>query len=158
MYSHAPADYDCLICRGVRGESGPPTLIHEGDVVTRNDMVVAAVCSFFHPRNAGHVIVVPTAHHENLYVMPPGYLHACIDMAKTVALAMKRQYGCDGITLRQNNEPAGSQSAFHFHLHVYPRYDGDGYDQGQEEFLAELGERAKRARRLAADEGLSGPR
>jgi diadenosine tetraphosphate (Ap4A) HIT family hydrolase len=39
--------------------------------------------------------------------MPPRELHACVDMAQAVALAMKVSYGAAGITLRQNNEPAG---------------------------------------------------
>lgn len=142
---------DCLICEGIRGAGGPPTVIQPGDVVGRNDRVLAAVCSHFLGDNPGHVIVVPTDHHENLYTMPPPLLHACVDMAQKVALAMKRNYGAQGITLRQNNEPAGSQTAFHFHLHVHPRYHGDGYDRGLAEYLADVADRARWARRLLAD-------
>lgn len=94
------------------------------DIVGKNELVAAAVCSHFLPGNPGHVIVVPVRHYENLYAMPLSGLHACIDMARAVALAMKVRYGAAGITLRQNNEPAGSQTAFHFHLHVIPRYGG----------------------------------
>jgi histidine triad (HIT) family protein len=119
-------------------------------VVGRNELVVAAVCSYFIGDNPGHVIVVPTSHFENLYSMPKRYLHACVDMAQEVALAMKRTYEADGITLRQNNEPASTQSAFHFHLHVYPRYEGDSYKDHPAEYLAELGERARWAQRLTA--------
>jgi len=38
---------------------------------------------------------------------------------------MKSAYGCDGVNLLQNNEPAAGQHAFHYHLHLFPRYDGD---------------------------------
>lgn len=72
--------------------------------------MAAAVCSHFLPGNPGHVIVVPVHHYENLYAMPVSGLHACIDVAQAVALAMKVRYGAAGITLRQNNEPAGSQT------------------------------------------------
>ena len=41
---------------------------------------------------------------------------------------MKNAYKCDGITLRQNNEPAGDQHAMHYHLHIFPRYDGDKFN------------------------------
>ena len=38
---------------------------------------------------------------------------------------MKESCGCDGITTLQNNEPAGGQHAFHYHFHIFPRYDDD---------------------------------
>lgn len=148
MYSHVADDYDCQLCRGIRGESGPPTLVHEGDVVARSELVVAAVCPYFRGKNPGHVIVVPTEHFENLYAMSTRHLHACIDMARSVALAMKDAYAAAGTTLRQNNEPAGGQTAFHFHLHVYPRYPDDGFDDNPPEYLAEPNERARWAERL----------
>jgi len=148
VYSHTADDYDCLLCRGVRGETGLATLVHHSDVVARNDLVVASICPYFFGKNPGHVIVVPTEHFENLYVMPARYLHACVDVAQTVALAMKEAYGAAGITLRQNNEPAGGQTAFHFHLHVYPRYPDDGFEEHPGEYLVEPAERAGWAQRL----------
>ena len=123
----------------------------DSDIVGRNELAAAAVCTHFLPGNPGHVIVVPVRHFENLYAMPERDLHACIDMARAVALAMKRHYGAAGITLRQNNEPAGSQTVFHFHLHVIPRYAGDGYDESTGERLAAVTERARWAKRLTAD-------
>lgn len=32
----------------------------------------------------------------------------------------------DGLNLTQSNRPAGWQDVFHFHLHVIPRWSGDG--------------------------------
>jgi len=34
--------------------------------------------------------------------------------------------GREGISLRQNNRPTGGQEVAHYHLHVTPRYRGDG--------------------------------
>jgi histidine triad (HIT) family protein len=39
---------------------------------------------------------------------------------------MKAAYGCDGTSTRQHNEPAGHQEVWHYHLHVFPRFMGDG--------------------------------
>jgi histidine triad (HIT) family protein len=122
-------------------------------IVDRNELVIAAVCPYFFGQNPGHVIVMPTEHFENLYVMPANYLHACVDMARSVALTMKEAYGAAGITLRQNNEPAGGQTAFHFHLHVYPRYSDDGFDTHPAEYLVEPAERAQWAQRLRGPAG-----
>lgn len=45
--------------------------------------------------------------------------------AHLTAFAMKNTYGCEGISTRQHNEPAGNQDVWHYHLHVYPRYKND---------------------------------
>ena len=34
-------------------------------------------------------------------------------------------WACDGTSVRQHNEPAGNQDAWHYHVHVFPRYAGD---------------------------------
>jgi histidine triad (HIT) family protein len=148
VYSHVSDDYDCPVCRGLRGGDGSAELIQASDIVGRNELAAAALCPYFLPGNPGHVIVVPVRHYESLYAMPRRDLHACIDMAQAVALAMKVGYDTAGITLRQNNEPAGSQTVFHFHLHVIPRYEGDGYGNGSGEYLAGVEERARWATRL----------
>jgi histidine triad (HIT) family protein len=63
---------------------------------------------------------------------------------------MKQEYTCDGITTRQNNEPAGDQHAFHFHFHVFPRYENDGFNMAEpfEKRLADPKEREAYAQRI----------
>jgi histidine triad (HIT) family protein len=34
--------------------------------------------------------------------------------------------GCDGVTITQSNGRAAGQTVFHYHVHVIPRFDGDG--------------------------------
>ncbi|HUD11217.1 MAG TPA: HIT family protein [Candidatus Saccharimonadia bacterium] len=126
--SNAGDNYKCPICLGLQGDNGPDTLIRETDFVYRDAVVSAFINTFFMGKNAGHVIVVPNHHFESLYTLPTEQGHRVFDVAQKVALAMKQVYACDGITLRQNNEPAGDQHAFHFHLHVFPRYTDDGYN------------------------------
>ena len=38
---------------------------------------------------------------------------------------MRAAYGCSGVTVRQNNEPVGNQTVWHYHVHVFPRHPGD---------------------------------
>lgn len=142
--SRAPAGYVCPICVGLQGGDKPTTLIESTDFVYRDDLVSAIINTFFLGKNAGHVIIVPNKHFENLYTLPAEYGHRVFDVAQKIALAMKQAYGCDGITTRQNNEPAGDQHAFHFHHHVFPRYDNDGFNlvQPNDKRLASPEERA----------------
>jgi len=85
--------------------------------------------SFFIRGNEGHIIIVPNVHVEHLYDLPEEIGHAVMDNAKRFAIIMKKAYACDGILLQQHNEPAGGQHAFHFHLHVIPRYTHDDFSE-----------------------------
>lgn len=70
------------------------------------------------------MLIVPRTHYGNLYVMLDVLLAHMMVIAKRVAIAMKTAYSCDGTSLRQHNEPAGNQDVWHFHLHVFPRWEG----------------------------------
>jgi histidine triad (HIT) family protein len=123
MFNHEPQDYDCPFCLVAAG--GEDGLTLQQDVVLRTDRAMAFVASRWWPNNRGHVLVVPTAHHENLYDLPPVDGHAVHDVVREVAIAIRHTYDCAGVSTRQHNEPAGYQDAWHYHVHVFPRYDGD---------------------------------
>ncbi len=147
--NHAPKDYICPICLGVQGIENEDTPMRRDDVVYRDELVTAFINSFFVGTTHGHVIVVPNEHYENIYDLPETYGHRVFAVAQQIALAMKRAYKCDGITIRQNNEPAGDQHAFHFHAHIFPRYIDDGYNEaGVDKKLGEPSERAEYAQRI----------
>jgi histidine triad (HIT) family protein len=41
-----------------------------------------------------------------------------------VAVAAKKAFDADGVSIMQFNEAAGGQSVFHLHFHVIPRFEG----------------------------------
>lgn len=45
-------------------------------------------------------------------------------MASKISRAMKAALKTDGLSVRQNNEKAGDQTVFHFHIHLVPRWEG----------------------------------
>ena len=96
-----------------------------------NTVDVTAMISFQQwPNNAGHVLVVPNEHFENLYVLPDHLGARIHELSRKLALAMKNAYDCDGVSTRQHNEPAGDQEVWHYHQHVFPRYRGDALGHG----------------------------
>jgi histidine triad (HIT) family protein len=103
------------------------------DIVYADDVLLAFVSPQTWPHNAGNVLIVPRAHYENLYEMSDDLLAQVMVIAKRIAIAMKTDYGCDGTSLRQHNEPAGNQDVWHFHLHVFPRWEGDRLYQRTDE-------------------------
>jgi histidine triad (HIT) family protein len=122
--SHAPAEYDCPFCRLVGGGetaagTGPQ------DIVYRDEWVTAFMSLHWRANNPGHVLVVPNAHIENLYQLPDALGEPLLRAIRRVALAMKRAYGCAGVSTAQHNEPHGNQDVWHYHTHVFPRFAGD---------------------------------
>jgi len=128
MFSHTSQDYKCPICIGLNRLENEDTLLKQADEVYKDDLVTAYINSFWIPTCEGHVIVVPNEHFENIYEMPDEYGHRIFEVVKKISIAMKKAYNCDGITTRQNNEPAANQHALHYHHHIFPRYDGDSFN------------------------------
>lgn len=125
MYNHAPNEYQCPFCLLVQGIENEYVLSTASDIILQNEVVTAFVSSHQWPRNQGNVLIVPNQHFENIFELPPALAVNIQQAAQRVALAMKQVYGCDGVSTRQHNEPAGSQDVWHYHLHVTPRYLGD---------------------------------
>jgi histidine triad (HIT) family protein len=129
----------CWACRLVAGERC-------GEIVAETPKVIVAINPF--ATNPGHALIMPRRHIVNIYELPDSLAAPILAMAARVARAAKAAFRADGITLRQNNDPASDQHLFHFHLHVIPRHEGD-----RERFIADAPmataeEQAEMARRL----------
>jgi histidine triad (HIT) family protein len=48
-----------------------------------------------------------------------------METTRVIAPAVKRAMNADGIQLWQANGRAAMQDVFHFHMHVFARYDND---------------------------------
>ncbi len=51
-------------------------------------------------------------------------------LAKRMAKVQKDTLKADGLNLVQNNGTAAGQTVGHFHIHLIPRYEGDGQTIG----------------------------
>ena len=78
------------------------------------------------PLTRGHCLVATRAHAATLYDVEPEDLKAAIATAKKVAGAIRKALNPDGLNLLQANGAAAFQSVPHFHLHLIPRWTGDG--------------------------------
>lgn len=127
MFNHSPSGYICPICLGVKGTENKHTLLKNSDRVYSDEYISIFVNSFFIKGNEGHIIIVPNDHYEHIYDLPENIAHRIIDYTKKYSLVIKKAYNCQGVTIQQNNEPAGGQHAYHFHLHIFPRYTKDSF-------------------------------
>ncbi len=80
------------------------------------------------PINAGHVLVVPVRHVVYLDDLDPEDGAQMFRVAQKISQALfKSDVRCEGTNLfLANGAPAG-QDVFHTHLHVLPRFSGDGF-------------------------------
>jgi len=109
---------DCVFCRIV-ARSLPATVVHEDD----ETMAFMDI----HPIVKGHVLVIPKAHHDPITDVPPPLLHRMFGVVQRVAAAQLRGLQADGVNVFQANGAAAGQVVPHVHVHVIPRFDGDGH-------------------------------
>jgi histidine triad (HIT) family protein len=102
------------------------------DIIFQNEFATATIAPNWWIDNPGHVLVVPNKHYENIYDIPDDILGEVYKVVKKVAVAIRSTYDCQGTSTRQHNEPAGNQDLWHFHAHVFPRYDHDKLYQNHE--------------------------
>ena len=78
------------------------------------------------PATKGHALILPKDHYRNIYELPEDVAGETFKLAKRLAVKMTDKLGADGFNIVQNNEEVAGQSVFHFHMHLIPRYKGDG--------------------------------
>lgn len=96
-------------------------------MVYQDEIVV--VFMSLHPVVPGHLLVVPRKHAvglEDLDEVTSGHVWSVgHDMARTLRRSAMR---CEGINVFLCDGETAFQTVFHFHLHVIPRYAGDGWN------------------------------
>jgi len=108
---------DCVFCK-IRDGQLPSTKVAEDEW--------ALAIMDINPINEGHVLILTKAHAETLFETREEDLVAAVRLAKRVAAAIRRGLAPDGLNLVQANGRAAFQSVPHFHIHLIPRWHGDG--------------------------------
>lgn len=130
---------NCIFCKIANGEIPSATLYEDEEFRVILDLG---------PASKGHALILPKAHAANLYELPDEMAAKAMLLAKKMAKKMTEALNCDGLNVVQNNGEAAGQTVFHFHMHVIPRYTGDGVgvtwtpgtltDEDREEILAKI--------------------
>ncbi len=78
------------------------------------------------PANPGHTLVIPKRHAATLFEIDEEDAAAVMRTTVRVARAIRAALAPDGLNLVQSNGRAAGQEIFHLHVHVIPRWVGDG--------------------------------
>jgi histidine triad (HIT) family protein len=109
----------CTFCNIVRGKI-PCTKIYEDE----------SMLAFMDtkPINPGHVLVIPKRHAELLTELDDNLAGQLLVTAKKIGGWMKKsKLNCRGINYVLADGAEAGQEIFHTHMHVIPRYRGDGF-------------------------------
>lgn len=131
---------ETLFTRIDKGEI-PSVKLYEDDV--------CFVILDINPVLKGHALVISKEPYPNMASCPDDVLGHLMKVAKLVDERQRAALGAQGSNIIINNDPASGQEIQHIHVHVIPRFDGDGrkyfalhdkYDDGE---MQKYGERLR---------------
>jgi histidine triad (HIT) family protein len=135
---------DCVFCKILAGQA-PSSVVYQDNV-----------CWAFmdiQPVNPGHVLIIPTEHAAHLAELDEETGAQMFRVAQRLAQALRDSgLRCEGVNLFLADGKVAGQEVFHVHLHVLPRYAGDGFglrfgpDYGRRPARAELNRAADKIR------------
>lgn len=83
------------------------------------------------PINQGHVLVVPNHHHGRVRTIDDDCLAEMFQLAKRILNAIENsEIQCEGANLFLSDGAVAGQEVPHSHLHIVPRFEGDGHRMG----------------------------
>jgi histidine triad (HIT) family protein len=133
---------DCLFCGIVEGRIPATIVAEQKRAIAFMDIA---------PATAGHMLVIPRRHADDLLEADPEDLAAVTALARELGSRAVERLGAAGVGFYSFARPAAGQTVYHLHLHVVPRYPGDGVvvpwssDTAAAEALPGLAERLRDA-------------
>jgi histidine triad (HIT) family protein len=110
---------NCIFCKIIANKL-PSSNVYQDDL-----------CTAFldiRPINSGHVLVIPNEHSSFLSGLAPDTGAQMFRVGQRVVQALRSGVvQCDGVNLYLADGEAAGQDVFHVHLHVFPRFIGDGF-------------------------------
>jgi histidine triad (HIT) family protein len=108
---------ECIFCKIIRGEI-PSHKIYEDE----HSFAFLDI----NPLADGHTMVIPKKHADQLEDLPVEDTGKLFQGVHRVSKALKNSMGAPATTIGINNGEAAGQVVPHLHIHVVPRFSGDG--------------------------------
>ncbi|WP_431039187.1 HIT family protein [Streptomyces sp. P6-2-1] len=108
--------HPCPFC-SIAVHRGPARMIFEDD----HSMVFFPLV----PATPGHTLVVPRAHVPDLWAMAPTEAEQLLATALRVGAVLRGHLTPEGMNVIHSAGSAASQTVFHAHVHLVPRWRGD---------------------------------
>lgn len=110
---------DCIFCQIAAGKIPSAKVYEDEEVYAFLDLGQVT---------KGHTLVIPKEHARNMFDLPEETAAALFKRIPKIANALKETLPLGGMNILNNNEEVASQSVFHCHIHLIPRYSKeDGF-------------------------------
>lgn len=108
---------NCIFCKIVAGEVPNYTVYEDDFSLAFLDIT---------PRTNGHTLVIPKFHAKNLLELPEANVRTLLSAVKKAQEKIDIVLKPDGYNIGWNHGEVGGQVVPHLHIHIMPRYSGDG--------------------------------
>lgn len=109
----------CIFCQIITGEA-------QASIVFQDEIVTAFMD--IRPLVQGHLLIIPNNHFNGLTDLEDEFGQHMFIIARRLAKALQQcNLKCEGVNLFLAEGATAGQTVFHSHLHVIPRYTGDGF-------------------------------
>jgi histidine triad (HIT) family protein len=108
---------DCIFCQIIARQRSAHTVFENDDVLAFLDI---------HPAARGHTMVIPKVHAERLDQLDERHIGPLFAGVKSVMRLLERALQPGGMNVGWNHGWAAGQHVNHLHVHLIPRYAGDG--------------------------------
>jgi len=110
---------ECIFCRILDGQL-PASFVYRDER--------CAAFMDIRPVNLGHLLVVPVRHAAYLADLDSEAAADLMRIGHAAAAALRKSgLPCEGVNFFLADGEAAMQEVFHVHLHVFPRFRGDGF-------------------------------
>ncbi|RMD67150.1 HIT family protein [Candidatus Parcubacteria bacterium] len=108
---------ECIFC-AIAARSIPAEVVYE------DENIIAFLD--IHPHAPAHTVVIPKTHAATLLDLPEKDLQPLFTAVKKITRALLAAVAADGMTIGINHGKAAGQAIPHLHVHLMPRFRGDG--------------------------------
>jgi histidine triad (HIT) family protein len=116
---HDESAAHCTFCDLIHGAAEVSVCHEDTDAIAFMDI---------QPVNNGHILVVPREHYESLLDVPEEIGMHLFRITMRLANAVREVTGSDDLNIVVNSGAAAGQDEPHYHVHIIPRREGDGFD------------------------------
>jgi histidine triad (HIT) family protein len=109
---------DCVFCKIVSGEIKGAKVLESSNFVVIRDV---------HPKTDGHSLVISKDHYDNFLKLPGVLYEEMMKVVRDAVDILVSESSATGFNLVINNGSSAGQVVNHFHLHILPRSNGDGF-------------------------------
>ncbi len=109
---------DCIFCKIIKGELPSNRVFENEHAIAIMDIM---------PSAPGHTLVIPKEHATNIFDASEESIVEGFRVAHKIAGAVKNSVNADGLNIYINNGESAFQVVMHPHIHMLPRFKGDGH-------------------------------